>query len=157
MKTPQGFSEIFARLSHELPQNQTVMDLSFDYKGQLGIMETLREWRQTNFLPLISVGSNARISLPLYAGDGLIVKITPRRYEPREPLPYALPHFRNTSVDGQYTDYWVTAYPMVDVSSITPDDVVLMKEKLKQADCAFQPQDDRVDNLGRLPNGDVCA
>lgn len=158
MRTPVSFSVAFAGLCHELPQNQTIMDLAYDFQGQMAIIEALQseKWQQHRFVPLVGAGSNSRISLPLYAGDGLVVKITPQRYEPRQPMPYVLPPLLNQSVSGQYSDYWLTALPMVQRADITADDVADMAKKLKDVGYGFKEQDDRPDNLGRLPGSDLC-
>jgi hypothetical protein len=133
------------------------MDLAFDYNGQMAIIETLAAWQQRQFVPLVKAGSNSRISLPLYAGDGVVIKVSPSRYEPRSHLPYALPHFKNVEIQGQHANYWLTAYPMVDVSSVEADDVKKLKNIMAESGCCFQPQDDRVDNIGKLPDGNLCV
>lgn len=154
---PMRLGDAVGRVSMELPTNQAVADLAYDFKGQAVVDGVLAGWGQQRFVPLIGVHSSSQISLPLYAGDGLVAKVTPARYETAEPRPYVLPPIRRRTVEAGYSDYHVQLFPFVATGSVTVEDVEIMRGKLAEAGYRFSNGDDRPDNLGRMPGGELCV
>jgi len=153
---PMMLGDAVGRLSMEIPTNQAVSDLAYDFKAQAAVDGVLRSWGQTRFEPLIGVNSKSQISMPLYAGDGLIAKITPARYEGTALRPYVLPPIQRKTVEAGYTEFHVQMFPFVATGSVTNDDVEIMRDLLDKAGYRFANGDDRPDNLGRMPGGQLC-
>lgn len=110
------------------------------------------------FVPMVTSSKQANIAAVFYAGDGIVVKVTERRFLPTEHRPFqggftVMPDvlFPMHSVD--IGDYKVEVFPWVDRKNITDDDVEIIKETMKKNNLEFSRGDGRPDNVGRLPNG----
>ncbi|MEM6903102.1 MAG: hypothetical protein AAF556_07675 [Pseudomonadota bacterium] len=154
---PRMFGDVLGQLSMETTSNQAVCDIAYDFKAQNAINAVLLDWGQSRFIPLIGVNTKSQISIPLYAGDGLVAKITPERMEDATPKPHVLPAIRRKTVEADYVGYYVQMYPLVATGGMTQSHVDYMKKLLGEAGYEFTNGDDRPDNLGRLPGGDLVV
>ncbi|HCI47985.1 MAG TPA: hypothetical protein DFI00_11870 [Rhodospirillaceae bacterium] len=157
LKEPRVLGDVVGLLSMEMPHNQAVCDLAYDFRAQKVVGDVLKEWGQTRFIPLIGVHASAQISLPLYVGNGLVAKITPARFEDRQPKPLVLPAIKGKTVESDYVEYHVQMYPFVATGSLTQTDVEIMRDQLAAVGYRFANGDDRPDNLGRLPGGKLVV
>ena len=154
---PMMFADAVGRVSMELPHNQATADLAYDYKAQSMVGDVLAGWGQRRFVPLISVYSSSQISLPLYAGDGLVAKVTPARFENTTPKPFALPAIRSKTIESDYVQYHVQLFPFVTTGNISAEEVEAMRRQLDEVGYRFANGDDRPDNLGRRPGGELVV
>ena len=154
---PIMFADAVGRLSMELPHNQACSDLAYDYKAQNKVDQVLHGWGQKRFVPLINVNSSSQISLPLYAGDGVVAKVTPARYENKTPKPLVLPAIKARTVESDYVEYHIQLFPFVTTGNIARDEVEVMRKQLDEVGYRFANGDDRPDNLGRLPGGGLVV
>lgn len=151
------FADAVGRLSMELPYNQAISDLAYDYKAQNKVDAILRGWGQRQFSPLINVNSSSQISLPLYAGDGIVAKVTPARFENTTPKPFVLPAIKGQTIESDYVQYHVQLFPFVTTGNISAAEVETMRRQLDEVGYRFANGDDRPDNLGRLPGGELVV
>ncbi|GAB5389666.1 MAG: hypothetical protein Alpg2KO_26340 [Alphaproteobacteria bacterium] len=154
---PNLFSECFARFQMERPGNQTTISLERDWKAQNAIAAVLKDWGMSRFIPLAGAGSNCAISMPLYAGDGMVVKITPDGYDSTEDAPGQLPAVRRILVEGDPDTYAVSLWPYVSPAPMGEYAVETMRKRLAEQGFRFANGDDRADNLGQLPDGTLCV
>ncbi|MBV6632858.1 MAG: hypothetical protein KI792_07485 [Alphaproteobacteria bacterium] len=154
---PRFLADIVGQLSMELATNQAVSDLAYDYRAQKAVEGVLDSWGQRRFEPLINVNSSAQISIPLYAGDGLVAKVTPARYEDTTPKPFVLPAIQRKTIESDYVEYHVQMFPFVATGGLGKVDVEHMRRQLDEAGYEFANGDDRPDNLGRLPGGELVV
>ena len=103
------------------------------------------------------MNSSSQISLPLYAGDGLVAKVTPARYEGTKPKPFVLPAIKRQTIQSNYNEYHIQLFPFVSTGTITKADVEHMRRQLDAVGYQFANGDDRPDNLGRLPGGELVV
>jgi hypothetical protein len=155
---PESFSHILALYSLAAPDNNTVHWLSHA-QAQITIDKALRKMGQTKFVNMVNDRDQAAISLALYAGDGVVTKITPVEYASSEKLPLVLPAFRAERVDcgDAIGSFMIQNFPYLDVSSVTQQDVKDMSARLESHGMKFRDGDARPDNIGRLPDGSLAV
>lgn len=153
-KEPKSFSTIFAAYSLIDSHNVTAYSLSKNVPSQSAIIRALAELRQTGFINLVQVRDHARIAMALYAGNGIVTKITPQNYMPRRKFPFVLFPFqsRQVIIDDILPSFVIENFPYLDVATVSDSDVDAMRSMLDSCGLRFSDEDDRVRNIGRLPD-----
>jgi hypothetical protein len=104
-------------------------------------------------IPMKGNPGSSRVSLALYAGDGVVVKITDKSeagIADDAVMPGVLPPVSVFDASG----FAVEIYPWIDRHSVMQSDVAQMKKILADVNLKFRPGDDRTDNIGLLPGKD---
>ncbi len=123
-----------------------------------GEMQRLNAHR---FLPLVSCANEANVAIALYAGDGIVMKITKsselKNSNPEngnyKPTPGVLPPITRTEIDG----YMVEMFPWVNTFDISNKDVEKMEAFLGRHGLAFNFKDAKTNNIGRMPDGTLVV
>lgn len=153
--------QVVDEISAAAPGNRTVRKLhELNDRGMDAYPERMAELQKIldeklhlhRFTSLVPNARHANTAVVLYAGDGIVVKITDRDFVPEKFMPCQLPPLRRYYVNG----FTVEVFPWLDTHAITPKDVDAMREELKTYGFEFKAGDDRTENLGRLPDG-TCA
>lgn len=126
------------------------------------IAAELEKYNAHHFIPLVTTASEANVAIALYAGDGIVMKITkstefsgtrgsiPGAYTA---LPYVLPPITSTNI-GEYT---VEMFPWVNTFNITDKDVETLRDDLAKYNLAFHPKDAKPNNIGKMPDGSLVV
>lgn len=125
------------------------------------IESAFAKWNVKKFVPLITRSMEANVAVAMYAGDGIVAKITkatefsgarpmPGVYTP---LPGVLPPIASVNVDG----YVVEVFPWVNTKNIDQRDVEKMSAFLAERNMKFYEKDAKPNNIGKLPNGDLVV
>jgi hypothetical protein len=145
-------------------QNMVAAQQSVSRQEKL-LAEIAAEFEKHNafqFIPLVTTASEANVAIALYAGDGIVMKITkstefhgtrgaiPGAYTA---LPYVLPPITSTNI-GEYT---VEMFPWVNTFNITDRDVETLSHDLAKYNLAFHPKDAKPNNIGKLPDGSLVV
>lgn len=154
---PQSFSDIFYLHSISCLGNETVRLLYPDVKAQIQVIDELAQMKQTKFINLVKHQDDARIAMALYAGDGIVTKITPQGYGPTDPLPFVLPALTRRRVEGteRSGEFIIENFPCLTVSQ-SEQDVKTMRGLLAGCGLVFAEQDDRPGNIGIMPDGSLA-
>lgn len=159
--TPKSLMEVIDEISAAAPANRTVRKLhELDEHGMDRYPERIielkklldKELHMNQFISLVPNARQANTAVVLYAGDGIVLKITDSSFLPEKFLPCQLPPLRRYYVNG----FTVEAFPWLDTRAITKKDVEAMRTELGTYGFSFSAGDDRPENLGRLPGGE-CA
>ena len=154
---PLRFDQIFANYSMTDPTNETVFRLNRDLFTQIEITNILAKEGLHRFINLAE-GGQAQISLALYAGDGIVVKITPSSSLPVDPLPRVLFPFAKSLVteSEKAGRFVIEKFPCLSVSK-SMQDVADVRADLAKHHLVFASQDDRPNNIGRLADGSLAV
>lgn len=140
--------------------NESVRRLDVDEQALYKIADVLNERGQRRFVNLARNSQDARISIPLYAGNGLVFKIIPESYADSSKTElFKLPAITVDRVDGRDASFLVKSYPWVAGGGVTSQDIESLREKLHSVGLEFNAQDDKPRNIHRLPDKDrtlVC-
>lgn len=157
--TPRSFSDIYALHSLMDPNNEAIRKLN-SVQMQVALISTLGEMGQRKFIPLVHERDRSRISFALYAGDGVVTKVTPEIYMVHEAMPFVVPPFAQKHInndDAMSGALVIENYPYIDTKSVAESDVKAMRALLDAHGMRFREQDDRADNIGRLPDGTLAV
>lgn len=143
------FQAMIAAQSATYKQNQLIRKIE----------DAFSKWNIQQFVPLITRSMEANVAVAMYAGDGIVAKITKGTEfggsRPMAgvytPLPGVLPPIASVNVDG----YVVEVFPWVDTQKITQGDVEKMSAFLAERNLQFYEKDAKPNNIGRLPNGEL--
>lgn len=154
----KSFADIFELHSLTCPANETVRLLIPEVPAQLQMIQAFAQMKQTKFVNLVKDQDDARISMALYAGDGIVTKVTPEGYAALEDLPFVMFPFAKRRVEGteRSGSFLIENYPCLTVSQ-SETDVKTMKDILARCGLAFAEQDDRPRNIGILQDGSLAV
>jgi hypothetical protein len=189
-KTPTSLAQAMELLRASAGANATVSALTNTIEsvadsgrgGELGLMadtilahaahsatitqltQALGEMGVHKVVPMMINATKANIAIALYCGDGIVAKITTRRFlsnalRPRGfegsalMLPEVLPPLRSKDVG----DFSVELFPWIDRNNVNAEDVQAIKKRLKTSNLEFKRGDDRTDNIGLLPGSEHRA
>jgi hypothetical protein len=150
-----NFCNIFSHMSMMSPLNATVARLRNDVEMQIELSRELKNMGLTKFINLVHERDQARVAMALYAGDGIVAKITPENYRaPNGFTTYVIPPIAQKRVkldgDDHPGNFIIETYPFVSQRGIGIAHVTEMKGLLNEAGYEFLPQDDRPHNIARL-------
>jgi hypothetical protein len=150
---PRAFVPTFNWVSQALPLNQSVRLLEPDEQAILDINRVLREMGQTQFITLARKSTDAMISVPLYAGNGIVIKIIPKGYSSLSHTDFfKLPPISVDSVEGKREEFLIKTYPWLSPRGVTQRNVEDMRTMLTAVGLKFNEQDDQPRNIHRLPD-----
>jgi hypothetical protein len=119
-------------------QNKTIKNISDKLAG-LGIHKVV---------PLMINSTRANIAIVLYAGDGIVAKVTDCRFSgPTNMLPAVLPPLYSANVDG----FSLQLFPWIDRKDVSSADLQDLKKRLQASNLEFREGDSKTDNIGVLP------
>lgn len=157
---PKSFVFAFNEASACMTLNESVRRLDVDERALFRIADVLNERGQKRFINLARNSQDARISIPLYAGNGLVFKIIPESYADSSKTElFKLPAITVDHVQGRDTSFLIKSYPWVAGGGVTSQDIESLREKLHSVGLEFNTQDDKPRNIHRLPDKDrtlVC-
>lgn len=161
---PRPFCDIYGAFSmerqHQYPPHATVTALDRDVMAQVAVAQALHDMGQHRFVSMVNRDDKTGIAVPLYAGDGIVTKITESSHAcGREVFPLVLPPFKERLVrcKDHVGDIAIESFPFVERRSVSEADVGIMRRQLAAYGLGFRDGDDRPDNLGRLPNGSLVV
>ena len=145
-------------------QNMLAAQQGMDRQGKLlsAIGDELEKYNAHRFIPLVTTASEANVAIALYAGEGIVIKITKSTEfsgtrgaisGAYTALPYVLPPITSTNI-GEYT---VEMFPWVNTFNITDKDVETLRVDLAKYNMAFHPKDAKPNNIGILPDGSLVV
>lgn len=149
---PRSFSDIF--VAHEFRPHNAVSRQLKDTRLQENVLKCLARLGQTRFIDLTAQYGIAEISIALYAGDGVVTKITPQRFMAKGNFPFVVPPFHSEEIESGIV---IANYPYVSTKGINEQDVEYMRTMLAEFGLRFRRGDDRPDNVGRLPDGTLAV
>ncbi len=152
-KTPLIASDAFYRATQEMMFNETAFNIKHDPQAVPAIADELRRMGQRRFINMTSGTQDARVSLVLYAGDGIVTKIMPDSYSGTE-HPYQLPAITSSLVETEDRQYRINTYPYVPSRGETKADVEEYREIMGELGLKIHEGDDTTRNLRRLPDND---
>lgn len=152
--TPLAFGDVFGRVSMQIPLNRTVLALknSFD---QLKVTQALSAMGQHRFINLVEGATEqGDIAVTLYAGDGIVTKITDAAFAGRsQHLPLVVPAFQTKLVEMELgSGFLIESFPYLSRRAIE-EDVRLVGNELTKCGARFAREDDRPNNLRRAADG----
>lgn len=152
--TPLAFGDVFGRVSMQIPHNRTVLALqnSFD---QLKVTRALNEMGQYRFINLVEGATEqGDIAVTLYAGDGIVTKVTDAAYAGRsQHLPLVVPAFQTKLVEMELgSGFLIESFPYLSRRA-TEEDVRLVGRELTARGARFAREDDRPNNLRLAADG----
>lgn len=149
---PLPFGDVFGRVSMQIPDNRTVRALANAF-DQMKVAKALRDFGQDRFINLVE-GPQAQgaIAITMYAGDGVVTKVTDAGYVGNTMLPFVVPAFASAHVPLELgPGVVIQNFPYLSRSA-TQEHVDLLKGQMKPLGLYFAEQDDRPDNLRLLPD-----
>ena len=150
---PKSFLETFNHLAPSMGLNESVRRLERDYDSLFKVQSLLREMGLRQFVPLVKKSADAMISLPLYAGNGIVAKIIPQRYSDiSRSVLFKLPPITVDTVEAEDTDFLIKTYPWISPRGVTRESVENMRQVLADLGLKFNENDDQPRNLHRLPD-----
>lgn len=126
------------------------------YNAQIApITNLLAKLHMHQFVSLVQTDDQASMAIALNAGDGIVAKITDSSYIPKadEPLPGQLPPIHRFNIGA----FVVEIFPWVNRHHITQMHVTKMATELAKYGLRFKAGDDRPDNIGTMPNGELVV
>ena len=161
---PRPFCDIYGAFSMErqqqYPPHATVTVLDRDVMAQLAVTQALHDMGQHRFVSMVNHLDKTGIAVPLYAGDGIVTKVTTSSHAcGREVFPLVLPPFKERLVrcKDHVGDIAIESFPFVERRSLGEADVGIMRRQLAAYGRGFRDGDDRPDKFGRLPNGSLVV
>lgn len=150
---PRSFLETYNNICPSMGLNESVRRLERDEEAVFAIQRLLKEAGQTRFVPLVKRSPDAMISLPLYAGNGVVIKIIPQSYSDNSRCSlFKLPPITVDSVSGKDHDFLIKTYPWLSPRGITRESIEHMREVLGSLGLKFNDKDDQPRNIHRLPD-----
>ncbi|NBX03376.1 MAG: hypothetical protein EBR02_04830 [Alphaproteobacteria bacterium] len=124
--------------------------------------ELLSSYNMKQFIPLSRRNQQSSAAMVFYAGDGIVAKIThdsclTTELRPNNDkhiiYPYVIPPITSQRIGH----YFVETFPLIDRLNISDQDVASVEKMLNEHNLTFKRKDDRLDNIGRLPNGKLAV
>ncbi len=161
---PRPFCDLYSDFSlerlHQYPPHVTVTALNRDVMAQFEITKALHDMGQHRFVNLVTKHDETGTAICMFAGDGVVTKITDANYTcSKNVLPLVLPPFKERLVvcKDHVGNFAIESFPFVERRGTSIEDVKAMKLLLAPYGIDFRPGDDRPDNLGRLPGGNLVV
>ena len=154
-KNKKSFSDCFAQAEMELGMNVAVVHLSKSPKTKVEVMRTLASLGQHEFINLTRSYNEATISLAMYAGNGIVVKVIPETFLPRTEAIYHLPAILTRRVEAQGDDAYnfsIKAYPWLNGRKVDQNVIENLRSKLNETSLSYTNGDDHVGNIRVLPD-----
>lgn len=150
---PLPFGDVFGRVKMQIPGNRTVLALC-NYFDQMKVEAALSRDGQNRFINLVEgPGAQGDISVTLYAGDGVVTKVTDAGYVGGTMLPFGIPPFRNLHVPMELGPGFVTrSFPYLSRRA-GAEHVEQLKREMRPLGMRFAEGDDRPDNVRLLVDG----
>lgn len=150
---PNSFLNTFNQVSRAMTLNATVRSLEYDDNTVMEIQRLLREMGQTKFVQMTRRSADAMISVPLYAGNGIVVKIIPQNFADRSTCSlFKLPPISEDTVSGKNTEFLIKTYPWLSPRGVTRASIEEMKRQLGRVGLVFNENEDTPRNIHRLPD-----
>lgn len=150
---PQSFDQIYSRYTL---QNTTFQRLERSPDAQTDIINGLKNLGQTRFINLVQNPLHAKNAIVLYAGDGVVTKITSADYICSYQYPLVVPPFKQIYVKtrGMAGEFVIENFPFLGEANSVPSNAVQsMNDDLIGFGLRFSDQDGRLDNIRVLANG----
>lgn len=114
-----------------------------------------------NYIPLTKSVFQSSDAMALYAGDGLVAKITEESYLRKALIPFdeiatTLPRVIPPILTRNVENFYIELFPWIDQSNVSESDVEELSSELQQMGLIFCRGDKRVDNVGRLADGTLA-
>lgn len=156
MQPQKSFSEIFAEHAVFDKWNETVERLGRSAAVQIKVIQAISDINQSKLIDLVRRPGQARIAMAFYAGDGVILKLSPEDYLPQEQLPFVMPPFWERTIEGTEVtgNFRLQSFPYVE--QVSPDsryEIESLRTLFAQHGITFKKGDDKQDNVGRMPDG----
>lgn len=150
---PLPFCDVFGRVSMQIPGNRTVLALA-NVADQMKVEAALSHDGQSRFINLVEgPGAQGAISVTLYAGDGVVTKITDAGYTGSTMLPFGIPPFRTLHVPMELgPGVVVRSFPYLPRRA-DDEHVEQRRRDMRPLGMRFADGDDRPDNLRLLIDG----
>jgi|GEM_PF-1334178 len=136
----EGLHDYAAVVKSQMPENNPVHRIGRMLKEKLGMEK---------FVPMLRSAMHANIAAVMYAGDGIILKVTDTGFLPNKRMPGVLAPLMRYDMQGLAVEF----YPWVDNQSVRSEDVKKMAAELAKHGLKFCANDDRTDNIGKMPSG----
>lgn len=151
---PESFNDVFGLYCMLAPRNETVFRLERDNIAKVSIIRALTEMEQHKFINLVTTPHEARIVMALYAGDGIVTKITPQDYMPLQRFPFVMFPFAKKRLQGTEMSghFVIENFPYLNSHTINERDVDTMRSMLADCGLEFDDQDDKPGNIRRMPD-----
>lgn len=108
---------------------------------------------QTKFVQMTRRSVDAMVSVPLYAGNGIVVKIIPQTYSDRSTCSlFKLPPITVDTVEGKHCDFLIKTYPWLSPRGVTQASIDEMRSLLGGVGLIFNENEDKPRNIHRLPD-----
>ncbi|MBP7252529.1 MAG: hypothetical protein KBA75_03480 [Alphaproteobacteria bacterium] len=147
---PLPFGDVFGRVSMQIPGNRTVMALANAF-DQMKVAKALSAFGQERFINLVE-GPNAQgaIAVTLYAGDGIVTKVTDAGYVGNTMLPFVVPAFASVHVPMELgPGVVIQSFPYLPRPA-DQQHIEQMRAQMRPLGLYFAEQDDRPDNARLL-------
>ncbi len=135
-----------------LKPNQTALDS--DPKLYSDVLASLKGMGFTRLQNLTSKYTEGAVALSFYAGDGIVLKIIPKRmYEPKL-YPLNIHPITSEIIPGDDNEYLINTYPWVPPAKVEYGMSVVesLREKINIAGLGFQRDDDHPRNISMIPD-----
>lgn len=150
---PKNFLNAFNHVSQAMTLNASVKSLQGDDETVLEIHRLLRDMGQTKFVQMTRKSADAMVSVPLYAGNGIVVKIIPQNYSDRSTCSlFKLPPISVDTVEGKHCDFLIKTYPWLSPRGVTQASIDEMRMALYRVGLTFNENEDKPRNIHRLPD-----
>ncbi|MCL4678837.1 MAG: hypothetical protein KJ017_09630 [Alphaproteobacteria bacterium] len=150
---PKNFLNAFNHVSQAMTLNASVKSLEGDDDTVLEIHRLLRDMGQTKFVQMTRKSADAMVSVPLYAGNGIVVKIIPQNYADRSTCSlFKLPPISVDTVEGKHCDFQIKTYPWLSPRGVTQASINEMRSLLSGVGLTFNENEDTPTNIHRLPD-----
>jgi|GEM_PF-6260923 len=155
---PMEVRSAIAHVRESAPENLTVQTLTANPDIVDSLAEDLSAFNVRHVIPMTHKATHAMGSVALYAGDGIVTKLTDethleQKYNSRLKrndnmiVPGVLPpieRFKKGAIVNE-------VYPWIDRHNVKDSDVGRMKETLAIYNLRFKPGDNKRGNIGILP------
>lgn len=102
-----------------------------------------------DFILLSTSFDKSSIAVALYAGDGIVVKITEKSYHEKRIRPHGVPPVYAHEIGN----FQISVFPWVNTENITSADVESLSHIMAKDKLEFIKGDGRPDNVGKLQDG----
>lgn len=150
---PRNFLNAFNDVSQAMTLNATVKHLEYDDYTVLRIQDLLKSMGQTKFVQMTRKSADAMVSVPLYAGNGIVVKIIPQNYSDRSKCDlFKLPPISVDRIEGRHGEFFIKTYPWLSPRGVTQASINEMRSLLSGVGLTFNENEDTPRNIHRLPD-----
>lgn len=150
---PSAFWQTFDRVRQSMTLNESVYRLERDEQALVKIFQALKDMGQTRFVPLAKKSADAMVSVPLYAGDGLVIKVIPKDYSDHSTSQlFKLPPITVQEVEGKNSEFFIKTYPWISPRGVTQESIEKLRQVLGGLGLIFNDKDDQPRNIHRLPD-----